>query len=100
MRRDGCRNDFQRFARAFHHVVSARPMNVDIHKARHDGFSGRSDFSRAARQVHFSSLPDRGNLAPLNDDDGIGNFFEWSESSIGVEDYWLHMGGTILLETR
>ena len=98
--RDGRGNDFQRLARAFHHVVSPRSVNVDIDKARHNGFSARVDFAHAARQIDFPSLADGGNLAPLNHDDGIGNFFEWSECAVGVDDNRLHKDGIILLETR
>ena len=100
VRGDGCRNDFQRLARAFHHVVPAGPVNVDIDKARHNGSSAGVDFARSPRQIDFPSLPDGGNLAPLNDDDGIGDFFEWSEGSVGVDDNRLHKDGIILLETR
>ena len=97
--RDGGGNDFQRLARAFHHVVSPRPVDVDIDKARHNGFSARVDFARAARQIDLASLADGGNLAPLNHDHGIGNFFEWSECPVGVDDNRLHKDGIILLET-
>jgi hypothetical protein len=45
-------------------------------------------------------LADGGNLAPLNDNYGIGNLFEWSEGSIGVDNNRLHKDGIILLETR
>ena len=100
VRRDGGCNDFQRLAGAFHHVVSARPMDVDIDKARHDGSSARVDLARATRQIDFPSLADGGNLAPLNDDHGIGYFFEWGEGSTGMDDNRLHKDGIILLETR
>jgi hypothetical protein len=75
-------------------------MNVDIDKARHDGSSVRLDFSNASRQIDFPSRSDGGNLAPLNDYDGIGNFFKGSECSIGADDNRLHSGGNILLETH
>jgi hypothetical protein len=75
-------------------------MNVDIDKARRNGPSSRVNLTRATRQIYFPSLADSGNLASLNDDNGIGNFFEWSECSMGVDDNRLHKDGIILLETR
>jgi hypothetical protein len=36
----------------------------------------------------------------LNDNDGIGYFFEGSECPAGMDDNRLHMDGIILLETR
>src|SRR5579863_6865321 len=63
MRCDGGRNYLKRLARALHHIVPPRPMNVDIDKARHNGFPARIDFAGATRQVDSSSLPDGGNLA-------------------------------------
>jgi len=80
--------------------VSPRPVNVDVDKARHHGPSPRAEFTRAARQFDLPSLAEGGNLAPLNDNYGIGNLFEWSEGSIGVDDNRLHKDGIILLETR
>jgi hypothetical protein len=73
---------------------------VDIDEARHNGSSARFDFAPAARQIDFPSLPDGGNLAALNNNYGVGNFFKGSERSIGVNDNRLHIGWIILLETR
>jgi hypothetical protein len=75
-------------------------MDVDIDKARHNGPPARVELAHAARQIDFASLADGGNLAPLNDNHGIGNFFEWGEGSTGVDDNRLHEDGIILLETR
>jgi hypothetical protein len=74
-------------------------VNVDIDKARHNGSSTGVDFASAARQIDFPSLPDGGDLAPLNDKDGIGNFLEGSERSVGVDENRLHKSGIILLES-
>jgi hypothetical protein len=75
-------------------------MDMDIDKSRHNRLSGRVEFARATRQIDFPSLADGGNLAPLNDNHGIGYFFEWGEGSAGMDDNRLHKDGIILLETR
>ena len=100
MSRNGSGDDLQSLAGAFHHVVAPRPVYVDVDKARHNGFSARVDFTRAARQVDFPAPADGGNLAPLNDHEGIGDFFEGSEGPVGVDNNRLHMDGIILLEMR
>jgi hypothetical protein len=75
-------------------------VNVHVDKSRDNGSSARGDFARAARQVDFPLPADSGNLAPLNDHQGVGNFFEWSEGPVGVDDNRLHIDGIILLERR
>ena len=100
VRRDRHCNEFERLAGALHHVVATGSVNVDVDKARHDGFSVRGDFTRAARQVDFPPPAYGSYLAALHDHQGIGNFFEWSECPVGVDDNRLHMDGIILLESR
>ena len=85
---------------AFHHIVPAGAMDVDIDKSRHHGFPRALIFARAARQFDLPALAYGGDLASLDDDDGIGDFFEWGEGAVGVDGNRLHRGGIILLETR
>jgi hypothetical protein len=75
-------------------------MDMDIDKTRHNGPSAHVNLARATRHIDFPSLADGGNLASLNDNHGIGYFFEWSERSTGMDDNRLHREGNILLETR
>jgi hypothetical protein len=58
------------------------------------------ELTPTTRQIDFPSLADGGNLAPVNNHHGIGNFFKRGEGSIGVDDNRLHKVGIILLDRK
>jgi hypothetical protein len=70
--------------------MSAGPVNMHIDKAGYHGPATRVDLPRATRDVYLAARADAGNFATLNDQRGVGNFFERSKGAIGVDYEWLH----------
>ncbi len=100
MGRNRCRNDLKRLGCALHYVATARAVDMDVHKARHNGFPPCRYFARATRRNDSPPLADSGDLAALNHDDGVGDFLEGGDGAVGVDCDRLHRCRTILLESR
>jgi len=68
-------------------------VNVDIHKARHHCLPPSNDLATGAWYIDCVARADGDDLAPLDDDDSVGNFFEGSECAGGADSDGLHKGG-------
>lgn len=75
----------ERFGDAFHGVVPAGAVDVQIHEARHGGQPPHTVFPRALRHAHVSAPPDGCDPALLDNDEGVLEFLEWRERAIRVD---------------
>ena len=62
------------FVGAFHDVVTACTMDVDVDESRNSGLLHRSDFLRARRQAHIRARTNGLDNAVANENSGIGDF--------------------------
>ncbi len=88
-----CRDDFKCLGGALHYVMPAGTMDMDVHKARHNGFSFGRNLARATRHGNFSSRAYRGDFGPLDHNDRVGDFFKRRKRTVGVDGNRQHRSG-------
>src|SRR5271155_2506029 len=97
MPRDSGSDAVERARIGFHYIVAARAMNVQIHKARHDGHSRRYVVFGTRGNGDFVAMANADDSRSLNDDHAVVDLILRGEDAAGIHGNRRH-SKIILLE--